>query len=1361
MDGDLPFNDAALKNLRDDAMTICPPNHVVGIGASAGGLESLEKLFRNLPADTGMAFVVLQHLSPDFKSMMLELLGRDTAMTIHRAEDGMQVQANSIYLLPPKKEMVIADGRLRVTDKDRSKGLALPIDIFLESLARECGSQAIAIILSGSGSDGSRGVVEVARQGGFVISESPKTAKFDGMPASAQASGVVDEILVPEEIGQLLVRMATGPGMTRKERIDQETIRQDSLQGMEAIYLLFRRAHDIDFSVYKDTTVLRRIHRRVAMVGVANIDAYARKLQDDPKELDALYGDLLIGVTQFFRDPETYALLCEKIFPEVINRRDGNEPVRAWVAGCATGEEPYSIAIALHEAFEKAGRPPHVKLFATDVHKSSLEHAGRGIYPAALMKGISDERLEKYFLRRETGYQISPEIRRSVVFAPHNVLSDAPFTDLDFVSCRNLLIYFQNVAQTRALAMFHYALNKGGIMLLGGSESPGELSNEFDTVNERSKIYRKRRSVRLPNEFRVPINTPLNNDPLHVSSARNPVAMWRTLGEQTTLHDQLLNRFMPPSLLIDENRSLVDTFGGAEKFLRLRARQPSLDVLDLMDERLRATLNGAIGRAVAGNSPVRFANVTLETDSQDGKADSNTYNLTVTPISHPSMLGKCHVISFEAIESQPNARSIELETVPGELDASRDHIRQLEDDLRYSRENLQSTIEELETSNEELQATNEELIASNEELQSTNEELHSVNEELYTVNAEHQSKIAELAELNQDMNHLLENTDVATVFLDRELRVRRFTSRVRHVFDLMDHDIGRPIRSFLPKFAVSDLVARLTQVVDENQPHECETVADDGTSYLMRMLPYRAGDEVEGVVLMLIDVSSMEVLRDRLRWMSAIVQSTDDAIIGQDLDGVITSWNAGAERLYGYSPDEAIGQHVSILVPDEQYTEVKEYHQAIEAAERLHTRDTVRQCKDGTRLHVSLTVSPVYDAHGKLIGISKIARDVSQRIMMEDEIRDQVRQREAFLATLSHELRNPLNAALNASRVVRDERADRETRNQAAQVVERQISMTRMLLVDLLDMSRISQGKIQLKREPVDLCSLINNVQETVQSDILRHARRLIVNLPEQPLVVNGDAMRLLQIQVNLISNAAKYSPTESDVVVSISREDDWAVIAVTDEGVGLDSQDLKRIFDPFVQVSKTQGQSDGGLGVGLTLVKSLAEEHGGRAEAFSEGHGMGSTFRVWLPIQPDALAESCESADSTGTTGREDASSDGIQFTRTIVLIEDIEDSRRMLTMLLELDGHTVQACSDGETGVAAIFEHRPDVALIDVGLPGIDGYEVARRIRSNPDYAQTTLVALTGYGQQTDLEAAKDAGFDLHLVKPIDAKELMRSLR
>ncbi len=1323
-----------------DAFEDDPPRYVVGIGASAGGLESLEKLFRNLAPDTGMAFAVLQHLSPDFKSMMYELLGRDTSMTIHRAEDGMLVQANCVYLLPPKKEMVIEQRRLRVQDKELNKGLALPIDLFLESLAKDMGTQAIAVILSGSGSDGSRGVIEVAKHGGFVVSESLKTAKFDGMPASAQATGVVDEVLAPEEIGELMVRIATEPKVTRNARIAEVALRQEDLRGIEAIYQRFRRNYDIDFGVYKDATVLRRIHRRMAMAGIDNIDEYAEQLSKDTSELESLYCDLLIGVTQFFRDPDTFDLLSHVVFPELVHNRDTHRPLRVWVAGCATGEEPYSLAIALHEVFERAGQTLNLKLFATDVHKASIEQAGRGFYSGDVLKGVDKERLAKYFTQREHGYQVNPEIRKSIVFAPHNVLSDAPFTDLDFVSCRNLLIYFQGVAQTRALSMFHYGLNKGGVLLLGGSETPGELTGEFDVVHERARIYRKRRQVRLPNEFRAPLQRPIGAD-LHASPVRSTIASRQSDASDTTLHSLLLSQFMPPSLLIDDQRRLLESFGGAEKFLRLQPRQPSLDVLDLLDPSMRATLSGAIGRTAKDNQAVRFSNVVLKVEGKQQR-----YNLAITPL--PKLSSGTHfLISFELLGEA--IEKLESQPYTGELDASRDHIRQLEDDLRYSRENLQATIEELETSNEELQATNEELIASNEELQSTNEELHSVNEELYTVNAEHQSKITELAELNQDMSLLLENTDVATVFLDKELRVRRFTSRISNVFDLVEHDIGRSIKGFLPRFKVDDLFGRLIEVRDSNQLYECETVDDDGTRYLLRILPYRIQDEVEGVLLMLVDVSGLEMLRDRLQWISAIVESTDDAIIGQDLKGHITTWNTGAERLFGYLADEVIGKPITVIVPKDRHSEVSDYHAAIAAGDRLHTRDTVRLRKDGRELHISLTVSPVYDAGGHLIGISKIARDVSERISMEDQIREQVKQREAFLATLSHELRNPLGAALNASRLIQDDRADDATRRLAAAIVDRQISMTQRLLSDLLDMSRITHGKVELQMQPIDLCSLTDIVRETTHSEATSHSQRIVWNIPNHPIYVSGDATRLVQVQVNLIHNALKYSPEKTDVHVTIAQENDRAVISVVDFGVGILPDQLETIFDPFVQIGETVGQSEGGLGVGLTLVRSLVEAHGGTVKATSLGRGKGTTVKIVLPtITPPRLQES---PDPTITAAVEPCS---------IVLIEDIDDSRQMLSTLLELDGHTVLAHRDGESGVEAILHHQPDLAIVDIGLPGIDGYQVARRVRLEAPDHKTRLIALTGFGQAADVQRAKEAGFDSHLVKPIDIDQLNRRL-
>ncbi len=1339
------------KSVQFDAYAMQPrlPRYVVGIGASAGGLESLEKLFRNLPPDTGMAFVVLQHLSPDFKSMMFELLARDTSMTIHRAEEGMRVQANSVYLLPPKKQMTIVEGQLRLSDKDPAQGLTLPIDHFLESLARDCRERSIAIILSGSGSDGSRGIVEIAREGGYVISESSGTAKFDGMPSSALASGVVDETLPPEEIGKLLARLATQPKSSRKERIELDLRRTDALRGMEAIYQLFRTAHHIDFSVYKDATVMRRIQRRLTMVGAVDLDAYARRLLSDPAELDALYCDLLIGVTQFFRDAESYVHLRETVIPELVCERTSEKPLRVWVAGCATGEEAYSLAILFHETCVALGKPLRLKLFATDVHHASLEQAGRGSYSPEMLKGVSPEYKSKYFTLHEGRYVICSEIRKSIVFASHNILSDAPFTDIDFVACRNMLIYIQTVAQRRALVRLHYALNKGGILWLGGSESPGEIATEFETLFERDRIYKKRRDVRLEMEIDVPLTTPVSNT-LYVSPIRSH-AVTAALNERNALQEQLLNRFMPTGFLVDENRALIDTFGGAESLLSLPARRPSLDILELVDRSVRSTLSGAIQRVMAKESKVRYSNIRFVADGQE-----RCFDISLIPIASTGLRSKHYFIALEEIDSNDVLELEASEAAPGEIDASRTHIRQLEDDLRYSRENLQATIEELETSNEELQATNEELIASNEELQSTNEELHSVNEELYTVNAEHQRKISELAELNEDMQHLLENTDVATVFLDRELKIRRFTAKVHSLFELVDRDVGRPIHNFLPKFKVDDLLGRLRHVIDEGEPYECETIDQDGTCYLLRLLPYRAQGTVTGVVLMLVDVSSLEVLRERLRWMSAIVESTDDAIIGQDLKGKIVSWNGGAERLYGYTAAEAVGNNISMLIPKGKEDEVKAYRLTLLRGGRPLSTDTVRVHKQGKLIHVSLTISPVKDRLERTIGISKIARDITQRIAMENEIRRQVHQREAFLATLSHELRNPLGAVLNACRIIRDPRADEAARQKAAEIIERQVSMTRSLLVDLLDVSRIAQGKIELKQAPLELSGLIDLVKETTQSALTRHETTLQVQIAEGPLIVLGDATRLVQVQVNLIHNAAKYSPPGSTIRVSIEREGDLAIISVADEGKGIPADQLTRIFDPFVQYGETKDQWDGGLGVGLTLVKTLVEMHGGRVQAESRGVGQGSVFRVWLPlISISDKVDLSELQASNVGSARPDSTDSDIQ-PKCIVLIEDLDDSREMLQSLLQLEGHTVYSARDGESGLELILSHRPDVALVDIGLPGIDGHEVARQVRQLNRGEEIKLVALTGYGQQTDIEKSLESGFDSHLTKPVNPDQL-----
>lgn len=1332
------------------------PQYVVGIGASAGGLESLERMFQHMPTQSGMAFVVIQHLSPDFKSMMSELLARDTSMRIVVVEDGVRVEANVIYLMPPKKEMILADGCLHLSEKDVLRGLNLPIDHFLDSLAREMGEAAVAVILSGSGTDGTRGIEEISRQGGLVVCESLETAKFDGMPTSAQATGLVDFVADPADIGSTLVRYCDDPaGFPRKQLPRQP--HDSALKGIDAIIELFRNAYDIDFSSYKESTVMRRMKRRLDMSHVDTFDQYAQLLRSNPDELHVLYSDLLIGVTQFFRDPEIFDFLTTEVLPGMLMRRKAGEPIRVWVAGCATGEEAYSVAIALQEAMRTTGESHPLKIFATDVHKRSIEHASRGIFGEEVLKGVPTELLDRYFTKRTDGHQVRPETRQMIVFAPHNVLRDAPFTDLDFVSCRNMLIYFQPAAQRRAISLFHYGLRVDGVLLLGGSESTGELASEFDAVSESHRIYRKNRDIRLTHNLRSPLTA---TDSVHLELLTHPRVdrVHPSANRTRQLQDKLLERFMPPSILIDASRSVIDTFSGAESLLRFPTRQPSLDVLDLVQREIRTPLAGAIGRAMKNEETVRFGKLSLVSGNEP-----KTFHMTVEPLG-----GKpdeaCYLITFAPTSDahdQPaadrNDRLVRLlpaasSDVGNEspLDASRIQIRQLEDDLRYSRENLQATIEELETSNEELQATNEELIASNEELQSTNEELHSLNEELYSVNSEHQRKIEELAILNRDMNHLLENTDVATVFLDSELKIRRFTSRVGEVFELIGEDIGRSIHVFGSKLPISDLIERLNEVLETGLAHEREVRGADGTSYLMRLIPYRPGDQVSGVVMMWVDVSSLEVLRGRLRWLSAIVESTSDAIIGQDLNGVVSSWNQGAEQLYGYAAEEIIGKHIEVLIPEDRLYEVAEYRDRIMRGETVHSVDTIRLHRDGTPLDVSLTVSPVINDDQRVIGISKIARDVGDRIEMEQEIRSQVRQREKFLAMLSHELRNPLNAVSGATGILNDDRASDAARDSALATMDRQVRVINHLLSDLLDVARITEDRITLNFEPLDLRDLAASVEEIVQPELDRHNCVLRFDLPEHPVMVKGDRTRLVQMQVNLIHNAAKYSGTTEPIRVAIDEGERDLRLSVRDHGRGIPPEKLESIFEPFAQLDQSRFQSDGGLGVGLTLAKSLAELHGGTISAESEGEGCGSAFHLCLPRF---------ASDGTSPVDSGRPCSDGQQAEaalKSVCIVEDVDDSREMIKRLLELDGHRVATAASGAAAIELLLNESFDFALVDIGLPDISGYEVARQVRQKVRSAELTLIALTGFGQPDDVGQAMAAGFDDHIVKPITPEQL-----
>jgi two-component system CheB/CheR fusion protein len=812
----------------------------VGIGASAGGLEALDAFFDHVPEHPGVAFVVVQHLSPDYKSMMAELLGKRTSLPVVQAENGQRVLPDHVYLIPPKKHLTIFQGQLILTEKDdRRLGVSFPIDIFLLSLAQDVGDRAIAVILSGTGSDGMRGVRAVKEAGGAVVAQQEDTARFDGMPRSAIATGLVDLILPPEDMPEQILSYARHPEL-QEIGLTSDPSRQ--LDGLARILSLLRDSFSIDFSHYRSSTVHRRIERRLRINRLQTLDEYCRLLERSSTELGTLYKDLLIGVTSFFRDTDAFESIQTQVIPEIVSSAEPGAPIRAWVVGCSTGEEAYSLAMLFHEHMERTQTAIDVKIFATDVDKESIEIAAAGSFPESIAADLPTERLNRFFLKRDDRYHVVRQIREMVIFAHQNILRDPPFTRINLISCRNLLIYFEPEVQQRVLSLFAFGLREGGYLLLGSSETVGELKDEFKRADERGKIYRRTNvTATAPASG---FNLQRSGDPLRTQI----VGHMPTRGHQPTRTDDTLlqtitEEYVPPGLAINESGEPIHIFGDVSRYLAIPPGRAVFNVQKMAHPDISVILSTAISKVRKDGRPVLYEGLKM----RDGD-ERTQLSLRVRRLPGRSEDPRGYLIFFEEEGPPPSETGGEPEE---SLDyRSEQRIKDLEQELQFTRESLQATIEELETSNEELQSTNEELIASNEELQSTNEELQSVNEELYTLNTEYQSKIQELAEINNDLDNLLEHTRIATLFLDRNLRIRKYTKSAIKLLKLVQHDVGRSIRDLSLGIACADLIERVGSVLETGEPQEEKVHAEDGALLQMRVLPYRThSGAVDGVLL--------------------------------------------------------------------------------------------------------------------------------------------------------------------------------------------------------------------------------------------------------------------------------------------------------------------------------------------------------------------------------------------------------------------------------------------------------------------------------------------------------------------------------
>ncbi len=974
------------KESGDDVLDPEPVFPIVGVGASAGGLAAFEEFLEGMPADTdpGMAFVLIQHLAPDHKSLLAELVRRYTRMEVFEVEDGHVVRPNCAYIIPPNSQMVIEHGRLRLSEPEQPRGLRLPIDVFFRSLAEEYAQKAIAVVLSGSGRDGTLGARAVKAAGGLVMAQSPDTAGFDGMPASVIEAGLADYILPPREMATRLMEYVSAANVTMPDAEAVVEMPEDEI--LQALSLLRGRTGH-DFSQYKRSTVIRRIQRRMAVQRIEHLDEYVQYLRSDDAEIEMLFRDLLIGVTSLFRDQEAFGVLESEAIGPLLARKSPGDTVRVWVPGCSTGEEAYSIAILIQEAMERQKLGFEVKIFATDIDDVAIAHARTGMFDLAGMNDIGTERMSRFFTEASDGrsMRIHKSIRDMLLFSEQDVIKDPPFSHVDLISCRNLMIYLGAPLQARLIPMFAYAIDPGGYLFLGTSETVGAFGDLFTVVDRKAKLYQRATS---PSDVRRTAYVSPSPIPIRPVAHRSRSANMSDVDVPRDLAEKLLlSRYAPASVLVNDRDEILYVHGRTGAYLEPAPGDAEMNILRMAREGLRRDLTIALRKAANSLDPIQVRNLPVTFNG-----DTYYVDMTVQAAGRPEAGSpRNYLVVFEEARRAPASEAC-ADTPGTDVVAPKDEPEQvgrLRRELVAKEEYLQATLQEMETANEELKSTNEELQSVNEELQSTNEELEtskeelqSVNEELATVNSELQQKVTDLSQVNNDMNNLLAGTGVGTVFVDLDANIMRFTPAATKVINLIPTDVGRPVAHIVSNLIGHDgLAGDVRAVLDTLESREAEVQAADGAWYLLRIRPYRTLENViEGATITFTDISEVKAARQALsdsesaRRLAVVVRDSSDSIIVVGTDGHVLAWNPGATELYGWSEDEALGLSIQDLVPPESADELFSELRAMADGHVLTARVMPRVTKDGSRVDVMVISALLVDADGEPYALSLTER---------------------------------------------------------------------------------------------------------------------------------------------------------------------------------------------------------------------------------------------------------------------------------------------------------------------------------------------------------------------------------------------------
>ncbi len=1334
-------------------IAINEPTLYVGVGASAGGLDACGELLAAVPADTGMAFILVLHLDPTRTSHLAQILQQHASnLTIVQAEGTTRLERDHVYVIAPNSKLHLVDGMLEVDPLAEDEARGQLVDYLFSSLAEAQRTRAVGVVLSGAGHDGTEGLGRIKAAGGLTIAQAPVTAGSTGMPSSAINAGV-DAVLAPDAIPAALIAFAEhgvrplprhaedgndGPGGAR-----------DQMIGFASILHQIGTMADIDFDDYKPGTLQRRALRRMNLKGIETWDDYAHYLGDNPDELDALYRDVMIGVTEFFREPAVWERLAAEL-PALLESR-GEPGARAWVAGCATGEEAYSLAMILFEQLPEKDRGK-IQIYATDINEHALAIARRGIYAAEALQGVSHERREQHFKHHDGQFKVGDCLRSCVSFAPHNVLSDPPFSRMDIVSCRNLLIYLKPQAHDRLLKSLHFALRPGGLLVLGRAETLGRQTRLFDEISKPQNIFRSR-AIPQHERFRV---DPRTREHSHGIRQAVPLPLVIPAHLRESAPDRRIDQFVlrqhtPACVVINADFEIRSFYGQTQPYLAPPTGESHQDLLAWMRPGFYIRLRSALKQVAESGEPL----VVEGQIDRDGEIRHVQCAIEQIPpvVNAEGML----LVTFQDIGA----------STPRKIDPAAAHeplVHELEMELIATRRELQSTIEQLDVagegyraSHEELMSLNEELQSSNEELEASKEELEALNEEMNTINRELEEKNGELRVANNDLNTLFLSTGIPTVFLDRELKVRRFTPTATTVMHLVPSDIARSIEHVKERVGDGHTADKSRQVLRTAEPDTTEVWSEGGERcYVRSILPYRSEEgTLDGVCITFSDVTEQKTVAQAneaaLAYSEAIIEVVRTPLLILDRERRILSVNRALQLAYGVGP-ELLGS--SLTQAQDQPWNVSAIDDAVAAVSSGggEVKDLEVVVHDRTIL---VNVRLVHSRAGEdriLLSFEDATQQREFQRRSEQraaEFKGDERRKDEWIAVLGHELRNPIGAISNGIELLKSTSLAPDQQTQIVGMLERQIGYIARLLDDLLDIARVISGKLDIARKPVDLIEVARWALDASMSQFSAKTHEISFTLPPARTVwVRGDQLRLHEILVNLLDNAAKYTPRGGCITLEIVADAEQATISVRDTGIGIPHDLKEHIFEIFTQGPRTLERLDRGLGIGLSLVYSLVKLHGGEVEVFSAGAGQGSEFRVRLPRIQHA-GEAAQPADH----GQEPLPTQ--RYSR-VLIVDDEGDVADSLQQLLKALGHEVQVAANGSAALDRVQTFKPEIALLDLGLPGMDGYKLARRLRD--ELPEVVLIAITGY--QADSDRLKAAGFDHHMIKPISIERLSRLL-